>query len=104
VNVLLGLATAGIVAVVGVPLLGLLGVSATVSAVGVAGLFTGFAVSWAFNHFNSWAGSVITKQEGTTMTDWLKSSWARHIRRAAEQPAPEIEDIDWPDTPDGLAP
>ncbi len=101
VNVLLGLATAGIVAVVVIPALP---VEATVAAVGAAGLVTGFAVSWAFNHFNSWAGSVITKQEGTTMTDWLKSSWARHIRRSAEQPAPEIEDMDWPDTPNGLAP
>jgi len=105
VNVLLGLVTAGIVALIGVPALGALGVGATVAAVGVTSLFVGtIIVSPLFNFANRWLGSQINAQAGLTATDWLKEQWAQHIRQAA-QDAASVDDLDdWPDTPNGLAP
>ena len=89
VNVLLGLVTAGIVAVL---------VTAgivSVGWVGFAGLAIGFGVSWAW----SLAG-------GPEWAKGLKQRWAQTIRRAGQGTAPDTDDLldDWPDTPNGLAP
>jgi len=98
VNVLLGLATAGIVA-----LLVTAGIM-SVGWVGFAGLGIGFPLSLGFNFIDRWAGKVIVGQEGSKLTDWLKRQWAKHIRQAAQDDA-SIDDLDdWPDTPNGLAP
>jgi hypothetical protein len=104
VNLMLGLVTAGVVALVGIPLLGALGIGTSVAAVGIASLGIGMlVVSPLFNSANRGLGHLISKDTNISFTEWIKKSWTQRIKDA-DREAPDISNIGFPDTPNGLAP
>jgi hypothetical protein len=105
VNMMLGLITAGIVAVAvgGITVMGTT-FALPVAAVGIASLGIGMlVVSPLFNSANRGLGHLISKDTNISFTEWIKKSWTQRIKDA-DREAPDISNIGFPDTPNGLAP
>jgi len=105
VNLMLGLITAGIVAVAvgGITVMGTT-FALPVAAVGIASLGIGMlVVSPLFNSANRGLGHLISKDTNISFTEWIKKSWTQRIKDA-DREAPDISNIGFPDTPNGLAP
>jgi hypothetical protein len=91
VNLMLGLVTAGVVAIA----VTFLPVELSLAGVGLLGLALGFGFSWFWN----WVG-------GPKWAEGFKQRWAQKIRQAGQDADPDTDNLleDWPAPPNGLAP